>query len=199
MRVSLPGKGKYSASLTRLPLAFDFARDAAWFEPAMELARRVAESLPVRGNQVHLPAHQFTPIHVSHGRPGHLYDLPRVFMRRDARCGIVPSLVLAAPGPAQPAQTRTKPIADANVDQTKLATAAQPVDPGIGRDRARLGSIELVPTRPDKPLPARTVQVLLLRDASQRRSCPARAVPYSWSPRRSQALTVPGRSAAKDC
>src|ERR1700722_17524251 len=116
----------------------------------------------MRGNQIHLPAHQFTPIQVSHGRPGHLYDLPPVFMRRDARCGIVPSLVLATPGSAQPAQTRTEPITDANVDQTRLATTAQPVDSGISRDGARLGSIKLVPTRPDKALPARTVQVLLL-------------------------------------
>lgn len=66
----------------------------------MELTRWVAESLPMRGDQVHFSAHQFASIHVSYGDPGDLDDLPLVFVRCDAGCGVVPSLVFATPGPA---------------------------------------------------------------------------------------------------
>lgn len=103
MGVGLESKRIYPASRTRLPLAIDFAGNVAPFELAMKLAHRVAESLPMRSDQVHLSAHQFASIHVSHGGPRDLDDLPLAFMRCDAGCRVVPSLVFATPGPAQPA------------------------------------------------------------------------------------------------
>ena len=74
----------------------------AGFQLPVELACWAAEELPMGGDEVHLTAHQLTPIHVTHGRPGHLDSLPFLFMRRDTRRGIVPALVLASSSSAQP-------------------------------------------------------------------------------------------------
>lgn len=128
----------YSVWLIKSLSAFDFARDVARLKLAMELASWIAKPLPMSSDQVHLSAHQFAPIHVPYDCPGDLDDLSPVFMRRHARCGIVPPLVLAPAGTAKPAQARAKPVTDPNVDQVPFTATAQSIDAPLGWDRARV-------------------------------------------------------------
>ncbi len=74
------------------------------FQLAMELACWAAEALPMSSDEVHFTAHQLAPVHVTHGRPGHLDSLPLLLLGHDARCGVVPAPILASSSPAQPAE-----------------------------------------------------------------------------------------------
>lgn len=128
----------------------------------MELAGRAfTEARPAGRDQIHLYAHQRTPVQVLDQRPGHLDDIALCLMTCHTRGGRVPAIARRmAARTTQPSEPRTEPVTDTNIDKRRPTHAAEPVDALFPRDQATLRRrIQMMPRRPRKIPPMRTFRI----------------------------------------